>query len=192
MAGKNRAQEVRIIGGKWKGRKLPFQGSSSLRPTPGRSRETLFNWLRPYIGELRCLDLFAGSGVLGFEALSQGAERCVFVDKNRKTIDRIRSNIALLQTDQAEVRNMDALRFLRSEQDRYDVVFLDPPFNAPELLAKAMELLIEQGIATNYIYAESRDDLLLTDLASRFSLKLAGRTKSGDSQGSLWQVELQP
>ena len=192
MAGKNRAQEVRIIGGKWKGRKLPFQGSSSLRPTPGRSRETLFNWLRPYIGELRCLDLFAGSGILGFEALSQGANRCVFVDKNRKTIEAIRRNVALLQTDQAEVRNTDALRFLRGEKDQYDVIFLDPPFNAPELLTQAIEHLIEHGIATNYIYAESRDDRLLTDLASRFSLNLAGQTKSGDSHGSLLQVELQP
>jgi|GEM_PF-34007 len=98
------SQEVRIIGGIHKGRKLRFRGSAELRPTMGRTRETLFNWLRPHIDGARCLDLFAGSGVLGFEALSQGAASVTFVEKDRRAHAALLDNIGLLAEPGSEGR----------------------------------------------------------------------------------------
>ncbi len=93
---KSSSAQVRIIGGQWRGRKLSFRGGSDLRPTLGRTRETLFNWLRPHIAGTRCLDLFAGSGALGFEALSQGADYVVLVERNPATVQSLQTSIATL------------------------------------------------------------------------------------------------
>jgi 16S rRNA (guanine966-N2)-methyltransferase len=124
-----RRGEVRIIGGAWRGRKLHFPPSDSLRPTPDRVRETLFNWLQFEIEGKRCLDLFAGSGALGFEALSRGAEQVVFVERERVAVEAIRAGLRTLQCDRAVVEALDAFSFLQRGSERpFDIVFIDPPY----------------------------------------------------------------
>jgi 16S rRNA (guanine966-N2)-methyltransferase len=122
--------EIRIIGGRFKGRKLRFPATSDLRPTLGRVRETLFNWLAAEIAGARCLDLFAGSGALGFEALSRGAAEVTYVERNRKAASAIKSNVALLGIEQASVHCVDARQFLGRDRGAWDIVFFDPPFAA--------------------------------------------------------------
>jgi 16S rRNA (guanine966-N2)-methyltransferase len=122
--------QLRIIGGRWRGRKLRFRASAGLRPTPDRVRETLFNWLSTRIASSRCLDLFAGSGALGLEALSRGAAHCCFVDCHAGAVAAIREHLAQLGCSEAECIQADAMKFLRAgnTRTRYDIVFLDPPF----------------------------------------------------------------
>ncbi|MGI9325292.1 MAG: 16S rRNA (guanine(966)-N(2))-methyltransferase RsmD [Pseudomonadales bacterium] len=126
---------VRIIGGKLRGRKLQFPSAEGLRPTLGRTRETLFNWLTTEIPGARCLDLFAGSGALGFEALSRGAESVVFVEREPLACRFLEENIARLElTDiQAQVIPKDSIRFLEQLDQHtrpFDLIFLDPPFGS--------------------------------------------------------------
>lgn len=123
------SNEIRIIGGRFKGRKLRFPDVSDLRPTLGRVRETLFNWLAADIDGARCLDLFAGSGALGFEALSRGAAEVTYVERNRKAASAIKSNILLLGIEQARVHCGDAAQFLARQSGSWDIVFFDPPFS---------------------------------------------------------------
>jgi 16S rRNA (guanine966-N2)-methyltransferase len=134
--------EVRIIGGKWKRRKLAFPNRPALRPTPDRARETLFNWLAPRIEGARCLDLFAGSGALGFEALSRGAEKVVFVDADPVVVRSLRENRAILGATECEIFHSRALDFLHRCVDSWDVVFLDPPF-ATDLLEVCLAALAQ-------------------------------------------------
>jgi 16S rRNA (guanine966-N2)-methyltransferase len=121
---------VRIIGGEYRGRRLSFTPATGLRPTPERVRETLFNWLRDDIRGAHCLDLFAGSGALGFEALSRGAATVTAVERNRAVAQRLRDNASLVgAADRMAVVPSDAARFLKMPPARpYDIVFLDPPF----------------------------------------------------------------
>lgn len=126
---------VRIIGGKLRGRKLQFPDTEGLRPTLGRTRETLFNWLITQIPGARCLDLFAGSGALGFEALSRGAESVVFVEQEPRACRSLDENIAHLglTNAQAQVIAKDSIRFLDQLDHRtrpFDLIFLDPPFGS--------------------------------------------------------------
>jgi len=130
--------EVRIIGGRWRGRKLRFPGAPGLRPTPDRVRETLFNWLAPVIRGARCLDCFAGSGVLGFEALSRGAGSVLLVD-SEPVLVRYLGRVAgdLDAGAAATVIRADATQWLERATGPFDVVFLDPPYAAgllPDLL----------------------------------------------------------
>ena len=136
------ANQIRIIGGRHRGRRLQFHPGRGLRPTPDRVRETLFNWLQGEIRGARCLDLFAGSGALGLEALSRGAAHVCAVEQNRTVAQRLRDNIALLHEGAAaEVVQADALRLLQTPPDSpFDIVFLDPPF-ADGLLPAASRLL---------------------------------------------------
>jgi len=120
--------QVRIIGGKWRGRKLPFPDTLHLRPTGDRIRETLFNWLTPILPQAVCLDLFAGSGALGFEALSRGAKTVFFIDQSPTVIDQLRMSAHKLQTDSAQFFGDTALNFLQKSRVTFDVIFLDPPF----------------------------------------------------------------
>jgi 16S rRNA (guanine966-N2)-methyltransferase len=135
--------QLRIIGGHWRGRKLPFADVPGLRPTPDRVRETLFNWLAPVIAGSRCLDLFAGSGALGLEALSRGASQVVLVDHHTAVIKQLHANLALLQNTVAEAIKAEALHYLKGPALVFDIVFLDPPYQA-ELLPECIERL-EQG-----------------------------------------------
>ncbi|RMD71114.1 MAG: 16S rRNA (guanine(966)-N(2))-methyltransferase RsmD [Gammaproteobacteria bacterium] len=138
---------LRIIAGRFRGRRLAFPPLPGLRPTPDRVRETLFSWLAPHLPGARCLDLFAGSGALGFEALSRGAKEVIFVERHPKAAARLRENIALLGVeDRARVYAMDALDFLRRlPPEPFDIAFLDPPYGERGLLERAARLLEERG-----------------------------------------------
>ena len=135
---------LRIIGGSWRGRRLRFPPSAQIRPTPDRVRETLFNWLAGRVPGARCLDLFAGSGALGLEALSRGAASVVFVDQDAAATRELRARLAEWGATGGEVERTDALRYLTGPPTPFDVVFLDPPFGS-DLLAPAARLLEEHG-----------------------------------------------
>lgn len=137
---KQNSNSVRIIAGDYRSRKLEFPSLEGLRPTPDRVRETLFNWLQDSIQGETCLDLFAGSGALGFEAISRGASQVDFVEQNTSAANSIRGNIAQLGARQGKVFCADALEWLEDHArgaKRYGLVFLDPPFQG-ELLARAI------------------------------------------------------
>ena len=130
--------EVRIIGGVWRGRKIRFPAQTGIRPSPDRVRETLFNWLAPVIRGARCLDLFAGSGVLGLEALSRGAASAVLVDRDRAVTRYLQDLARQLGADAATVIPAEAGAWLDHCAGPFDVVFLDPPYDSgliPSLLA---------------------------------------------------------
>ena len=130
---------VRIVGGRWRSRLLEVPARPDLRPTPDRVRETLFNWLGQRLEGCICLDLFAGSGALGFEAASRGAARVVMVEADRIALAALRESRARLEAAEVEIVAGDALEYLAHGAERFDVVFLDPPFrqNAlPALLGK--------------------------------------------------------
>lgn len=145
----NTTGNLRIIGGQWRSRKLQFPAVDGLRPTGDRLRETLFNWLAPEIEGAHCLDLFAGSGALGLEALSRGAADCVFVEKDRRATEAIRQHLGTLKAEQGVVVQADVLAWLEKSDRRFDVVFLDPPFAsdsyAPVLDALADRRLLVDG-----------------------------------------------
>jgi 16S rRNA (guanine966-N2)-methyltransferase len=124
---------LRIIGGEWRGRKIRFPPVAAIRPTPDRVRETLFNWLQGVTPGSRCLDLYAGSGALGFEALSRGAREVVFVDLEPAVKRHLEQMLKLLGCDRGRVVQGDALGFLAMKGEPFDVIFLDPPFAEPVL-----------------------------------------------------------
>lgn len=136
---------VRIVAGKWRGRFLTVADAPGLRPTPERIRETLFNWLAPRIDGSHCLDLFAGTGVLGLEALSRGAEDVILVERSAAAIRALRESVEALAAERAVIHEGDAWQFLRGRQaTACDVVFLDPPY-ADERLGELFTLLAENG-----------------------------------------------
>ena len=152
--------QLRIIGGLWRSRRLDFPDGDGLRPTPDRVRETLFNWLGQDLSGKHCLDLFAGAGALGFEAASRGAARVVLVDDAKKVVQALKKNIAALGASGAvEVVGMDVLRYLSlresSGERRFDVVFLDPPYRQDWLsrLEPWLPSLLEPDAAL-YVEAE--------------------------------------
>ena len=173
---------VRIIGGEWRGRKLSVITSEGLRPTGDRVRETLFNWLMHKTYDIRCLDAFAGSGALGFEALSRGAKHCTFIEKSTPASKQLSSNLAMLKCTKATVLNQDCLTILKQPcNDPFDLIFLDPPFNKG-LLAPCLEhLLTQQWLADHaYLYIEAEKDLHLP-LSDQFAVlkhKTSGAVQS--------------
>jgi 16S rRNA (guanine966-N2)-methyltransferase len=146
MAKKTRPGRLRIVAGKWRSRLLDIADVEGLRPTSERIRETLFNWLAPRIAGARCLDLFAGTGALGLEALSRGAATVVLVEKSPVAARQLRANAKLLGAAGADIHQDDALEFLASvSADSFDIVFLDPPF-AADLLGDLCRLLDQAQI----------------------------------------------
>ena len=141
----NAPGQLRIIGGQWRGRKLSFPDVEGLRPTGDRVRETLFNWLAPEIQGARCLDLFAGSGALGFEALSRGAESAMFIECHAKASAQLRIHLKTLSADNGRVLHEDVLSVLRqgNSHEPYHIVFIDPPFSLN--LWQAVIGMLEQG-----------------------------------------------
>lgn len=128
-------QTLRIIGGQWRGRKLPFVSADGLRPTGDRIRETLFNWLMPDLPGAHCLDAFSGSGALALEALSRGAQSATLLELNPQAAAQIRHNLSLLQCDRGQVIQTDSLAWLQqpthpaaTPSPTFDIVFVDPPF----------------------------------------------------------------
>lgn len=148
--------EIRIIGGEWRGRKVRFPQAATLRPTPDRVRETVFNWLQFDVAGTRCLDLFAGSGALGFEALSRGASRVVFVERDAAAAAAIRDTLDRLHCDRGRVEQQDAFQFLASAPpEPFDIVFLDPPYDQRWLERSCA--LLERGdwlASSAWIYLE--------------------------------------
>jgi 16S rRNA (guanine966-N2)-methyltransferase len=146
---------LRIIGGKWRGRKLRFPASAPIRPTPDRVRETLFNWLAAHVPGARCLDLFAGSGALGLEALSRGAAHVTFIERDPAAAQELRTRLTDWDAPSALVKQMDALDFLKQKSEAFDIAFLDPPFDS-DLLASAARLLnAGQSLAPGaFVYIE--------------------------------------
>jgi len=149
------SNRLRIIGGEWRRRVLSFPSTEGLRPTPDRVRETLFNWLGQDLSGLRCLDLFAGSGALGFEALSRGAREVDMVERSPAVYAALQRSAAALNAG-ARLRLIrdDGLKFLRAAQGHYDVVFLDPPYDSP-LLAPALAALPPLLSAEARVYVEA-------------------------------------
>jgi 16S rRNA (guanine966-N2)-methyltransferase len=154
---------VRVIGGTWRGRRIRFEAGAELRPTPDRVRETLFNWLQGVIAGARCLDLFAGSGALGLEALSRGADEVVFIESDTRVAAALKRSLAELAGPGGGGGRIvcgDAFAFLRAESRPFDVVFLDPPF-AHGWLAELCKLLEMRGWlapgASVYLESRARD-----------------------------------
>lgn len=133
-------QQVSIIAGKWRRRILSFPVQEGLRPTPNRIRETLFNWLGQDLTGLDCLDLFAGSGALGFEAASRNARSVLLVENNPQAIQALKQNKLTLKADQISIQQMDAFLFLSKGKYLFDVIFIDPPF-AQDLWQPVLALL---------------------------------------------------
>jgi 16S rRNA (guanine966-N2)-methyltransferase len=152
---RKKPNELRIIGGEWRGRRIRFPRQSGIRPTPDRVRETLFNWLAPVIEGRLCLDLFAGSGALGLEALSRGAKAATFVESDRPTVEQLRETISTLATERAVVLQADAFKWLEGPAQCFDLAFLDPPFGS-ELAAEALRKLDSGGWLSPgaYVYLE--------------------------------------
>ncbi len=151
---RTRPNTVRIIGGLWRSRILEFPDAEDLRPTPDRVRETLFNWLGRDLTGMACLDLFAGSGALGFEALSRGAASVVMIEKNPAALRALRDNARKLDATGLTVVRGDALEFVRSARSRFDVVFVDPPYRLGMQVA-ALGLLRGLLAEGGRVYVES-------------------------------------
>ncbi len=147
---------LRIIGGRWRSRRIQFIDSPKIRPTPDRVRETLFNWLINDIDEAVCLDLFSGSGALGFEAVSRGASEAVLVEEDARIAGMLSEQKEQLDAQNVEIKNQSALTFLRNVDRQFDVIFLDPPFDS-DLLGKVIPLIINQQLLCNdgVLYIES-------------------------------------
>ncbi len=170
---------IRIISGLWRGRKLPVHDAEGLRPTTDRVKETVFNWLAQDIPHATCLDLFAGSGGLGFEAASRQAQQVTMLEMNPVVCQQLQTNIRTLKTDRISALNTDALAYLRQPGNPFDVVFIDPPFRKG-LLDETVQLLEANGwlSPTALIYIETEKELSLPFLPVSWSLhreKIAGQ-----------------
>lgn len=156
------ANQVRIIGGEYRRRVLHFPDTPGLRPTPDRVRETLFNWLGQDLTGMTCLDAFAGSGALGFEAASRHAASVVMLEFSRPALNALRLNRDQIKADIIEIIQADALAWMRHAQQQFDLIFLDPPFAAglmPQALALAVRCLKPEG----WLYIEQADKLQASD-----------------------------
>lgn len=154
MAGSKSTNTVRISAGEWRSRLLKFPDVDGLRPTPDRVRQTVFNWLGQELHGLVCLDLFAGTGVMGFEALSRGARQAVMVEKSRVAYQALMDNKLTLKAENAQIVNADALQFLANNSVLFDVVFLDPPYQQG-WLDKALPALHQHLSEGGLVYVEA-------------------------------------
>jgi 16S rRNA (guanine966-N2)-methyltransferase len=174
---KRGVRELRVVGGSLRGRKWTFPDVPGLRPTPNRVRETLFNWLAPYIGGMRVLDLFAGSGALAFEALSRGAAAATLVEPDRTAAQVLRDTAARFGLTQARIENADAKTVLRTAAaGSYDLIFLDPPFSSG-LLSQALTLLGQHPVLApgGFCYIETAADTPLPPLPEGWLPHRAGK-----------------
>lgn len=168
--------QLRIIGGEWKRRQLPFASIEGLRPTPDRVRETLFNWLMWDVQQARVLDLCTGSGALSFEALSRGAAHVTMIEPNSQQCQYLKQNIALLKANHCQLLQMTAEKALLKLHDQFDLVFLDPPYALDlwqNLALMADPMIKDQGL----IYVEA--DRELSQLQLPMNWTLVKQTKAG-------------
>ena len=173
------ANRLRIIGGRWRGSRIVFPPLAAIRPSPDRVRETLFNWLQQPIVGARCLDLFAGSGALGLEALSRGAAHVTFVDREPQIGRHLLQTLERLGSRDATVVVEDALRFLSRPAQLFDIVFLDPPFDSG-VLDQAGGRLQDWLTPGAYIYVECPADRSLATLPVQWRVQ---RTKRAGQVG---------
>ena len=179
--------QLRVIAGDWRSRRFSFPDGPGLRPTPDRVRETLFNWIAPYVPGAKVLDLFAGSGGLFLEALSRGAIQALALDLNLASVASLRGHLQALQCGHGQVQQADALRYLAEQPAQaYDLVFLDPPFHQ-NLLLPACQLLEERGwlAAEAWIYTESEAAPSALGLPANW--RLHREKQAGQVYYSLWQ-----
>lgn len=180
--------QLRIIGGQWRSRKVSFIDAEGLRPTPDRVRETLFNWLAPYIEGATVLDLFAGSGALALEALSRGTASATIVDINHEVISNLKKQLALLNCDKATLVKQSALSFLQGTPTKpFDVVFLDPPFRK-DMLQQSCELLATNHWLADKAWVYTESELLPSQLAMPSEWQLYREKKAGQVYYSLWRI----
>jgi len=140
---KPKTGNIRIISGKYRGRKLPVLMADGLRPTTDRVKETVFNWLMPYMHNALCLDCFAGAGSLGFEALSRGAKQVTLIELNKSAAKQLQANKALLKADNAQIISGDVLKHLQGKPNQpFDIIFIDPPFRK-NLVGETAQLLAQ-------------------------------------------------
>lgn len=175
---KARQSQLRIIGGQWRSRRLSFLPEPGLRPTTDRVRETLFNWLAPRIAGSHCLDLFAGSGALGLEALSRGAAHCDFVDCSAKATRQISKHLLTLgEAERATCTTLAAETFINTSGRRYDIAFIDPPFDCG-LVGPTCQLLRERGLMLPdaLVYIEMGSQELLPELPREWQSRREKRT----------------
>ena len=183
----NGSGQLRIIAGEWRSRQFSFPMAHGLRPTPNRVRETLFNWLAPYVEGAHVLDCFTGSGALYLEALSRGAGSALALDSNPSAIASLRQILSTLKCDNGQLLQADALRYLQEQPAApYDLVFLDPPFNQ-NLLAPACALLEQRGwlAPRAWIYCESETAPSTLGLPGNW--RLHREQKAGQVHYSLWE-----
>ncbi len=159
-------QSLRIIGGQYRGKKLFFPDIPGLRPTPDRIRETLFNWLMHDIHQARCLDAFAGSGALGFEAFSRGAGEVIFIEKDLTAYLNLKKISGSFESSKLTVIHQDAVQYISQQtklaMGRFDIIFMDPPFAHPFLLNSIHLLSTTHMIATGgLLYIESQNEVML-------------------------------
>ncbi len=170
--------EVRIIGGTWKRSKLPVGDGEGLRPTPDRVRETLFNWLGQDLSGWRCLDAFAGSGALGFEAASRGADAVVLVERDRHLARALGEVKTRLAAEQVRIDNADAIAWMaRCPIDSFELVFLDPPFDSA-LAERALDAAARIVVPDGYVYLEAPQPLA-SQAAEARGLKIHRQARAG-------------
>ena len=183
MKDRQKKGTVRIIGGKWRGRKLHFDAVEGLRPTKNMVRETLFNWLAPIIVDAICLDLFTGSGAIGFEALSRGAKYVLMIDQNKKVIANLQKNASILNAKEAEflLAQVPCDNY-KIPTHKFNLVFLDPPFNQG-LIAPVCEWLKNSDFLTPdaLVYIEAEKSLTLDKIIPAI-WKITRHKISGDMQ----------
>ena len=178
---KEKKGEIRIIGGKWKGKKIYFNLNDDLRPTPDRAKETLFNWLGQDLNKMYCLDLFSGTGALGLEALSRGAKKVTFVEKNKDYLQKIKKvYLEMSEKEDCDFFCAECLEWVQnnSSKAKYDLIFIDPPFNKnliDTLLSNILrrELLSERGKI--YFEFEKKLDLEIPESLSLKKKKSLGK-----------------
>jgi 16S rRNA (guanine966-N2)-methyltransferase len=170
--------EVRIIGGQWKRSKLPVADAPGLRPTPDRVRETLFNWLGNDLSGWRCLDAFAGSGALGFEAASRGASEVLLLERERRLARSLIDTKERLKADTLRVENADALAWMaRCAAASFELVFIDPPFESDQIVA-ALDAALRVVVEGGYVYLEAAH-AFPPDAAVQRGLRIHRQSRAG-------------
>ena len=180
---------TRIIGGNLRGSKLPFKENRSIRPTEGKTKETLFNWLLNDLEGKTCLDMFAGTGSLGIEALSRGAKEVVFVEKQKKLADSLKTNLKRLQVySSSQVLNANAFSIdFDNLPYKFDILFIDPPFRE-NLIQRSLDFVKSSNLLTPkaLIYLECETELELVELTQ--DLNLLKESKGGQTQYCLYET----
>ena len=183
---------LRIIGGEWKRRQIRFSGGADLRPTPDSVRETVFNWLSPYLHQAKCLDLFAGSGALGLEAASRGAGNVALVEMHKHCCGQLKDNVALLGAKQVMIHCADALDWMTSCEEQFDIVFVDPPYDT-ELVKRSLNRLIRYRLlrpeARIYIECSAQEAPTISEEWAVLRQKKAGQVCYGLYQHSANAVD---